>query len=234
MKPTAKDFGFAFFLCVIFGVSSFAGEVREEFDAPKLDTTLWEITTAGDASFEINDGKLLLISDGVADGVFLYYIRKIGQEDITIEVTVDPSGIKDAGAIGFTKELLTATVNTDINPQFIATFMGVKPIGCYLMDDANQAQLALSADYDAEQHIFKMEIAGDKITFSIDQEDVGELKREEPERYFTITPDPYTSHYTGSVSIDSIRIAGPNVQAVGPHAKLAATWGSIKSLSENR
>jgi len=44
-----------------------------------------------------------------------------------------------------------------------------------------------------------------------------------------ITPDPYTSHYAGIISIDSIRIAGPNVQAVQPESKLAATWGSIKN-----
>ena len=231
MKSAAKYFGFAlsFLLYVIPCVSSLAGEVREEFDSPELDPNLWEITTAGDASYEIDNGKLILISDGVQDGIFLYYKRKIGKEDIAFEITLDPFGIKDAGAIGFTKELLTPTVNTDVNPQFIATFMGVKPIGCYLMDETGQAQLALSADYDAEQHIFRTEIAGDKITFSIDQEDVGELKREVPERYFMITPDPYTSHYAGSISIESIRITGSNVQAVEPHAKFAATWGSIRS-----
>lgn len=231
MKPTAKNCGFAsfFLLCLIVGLSSFAGEIKEDFDSPKLDSNFWKITTAGKASFEIEKGKLILTSDGVSDGIFLYYVRKIEKEDITFEAALEPSGIKDAGAIGFTKKLLTPTVNTDINPQFIATFMGVKPTGCYLMDETGNAQLAMSANYDAEEHLFKTEIAGDKITFSIDQEEVGELKREAQERYYMITPDPYTSHYAGSISIDWIKIKGPSVRCAEPEAKLAATWGSIKS-----
>ena len=232
MKLKAKNVCIASFLCFIVGFSSFAGEIKEDFDSQKLDTKLWKATTAGKASFEIENGKLILTSDGVSDGVFLYYARKIEKEDIIFEIALDPSGIKDAGAIGFTKKLLTPTLNTDINPQFIATFMGVKPIGCYLMDETGSAQLAMSANYDAEEHLFKTEIVGDKITFSIDGEDVGELKREAPERYYMITPDPYTSHYAGSVSIDWIKIKGPNVQSVELEAKLATTWGSIKRNSE--
>ena len=164
----AKHIRFAFLsaLCFIFAFSSFAGEIREEFDSPGLDPNLWEITTAGEASFEIDNGKLILTSDAVEDGIFLYYVRKIGGENITIEVNLDPSEIRDAGAIGFTREMLTPTVNTDINPQFIATFMGVKPIGCYLMDEANQAHLDLSADYNPEEHLFRTEMAGDRIIFS--------------------------------------------------------------------
>ncbi len=231
MKPKAKNVGFAafFLLCTIVGFSSFAGEIKEEFDSPKLDANLWKVTTAGKASYEIDNGKLILTSDEVSDGIFLYYARKIEKEDIVFEVALDPSGIKDAGVIGFTRELLTPTVNTDINPQFIATFMGVKPVECYLMDETGNAQLAMSANYDPEQHLFRTEIAGDKITFSIDQERVGELKREVPERYYMITPDPYTSHYAGSISIDSIKIKGPNVQSVELEAKLATTWSSIKN-----
>ena len=226
----SKNLGFAFFLLFfIVEFSSFAGEIREEFDSPKLDPNLWKVTTAGKASFKIEQGKLVLTSDGVPDGVFLYYTRKIEKEDITFEVALDPSGIKDAGAIGFTKKLLTPTVNTDINPQFIATFMGVKPTGCYLMDETGSAQLAMSANYDAEEHLFRTEIAGDEIAFSINGEDVGELKRETSERYYMITPDPYTSHYAGSISIDWITIKGVNVRAIEPEAKLAKTWGDIKS-----
>ena len=91
------------------------------------------------------------------------------------------------------------------------------------------AQLAMSANYDPKQHLFRTEIAGDKIKFSIDQEEVGELKREAPERYYMITPDPYTSHYAGSISIDWIKIKGPNVQSVELEAKLATTWCNIKN-----
>ncbi|MBM3234971.1 hypothetical protein FJZ31_01600 [Candidatus Poribacteria bacterium] len=231
MKPKANNLGFAFcfLLCLIVGFSSFAGEVREDFDSQKLDSNLWKVTTAGKASFTIDKGKLILTSDGVTDGIFLYYVRKIEKEDITFEVALDPSGIKDAGAIGFTKKLLIPTVNTDINPQFIATFMGVKPAGCYLMDETGNAQLAMSANYNPEQHIFRTEIAGDKITFFIDQKEVGELKREVSERYYMITPDPYTSHYAGSISLDWIKIKGPNVQSVEIEATLATTWGKRKS-----
>ena len=233
MKPTTKNVRLAsfFLLCLIVGFPSFAGEIKEEFDSPKLDPNLWKVTTAGKASYKIEQGKLILTSDGVEDGIFLYYVRKIEKEDITIEATLNPSGIKDAGAVGFTAKLLTPTVNTDINPQFIATFMSVKPTGCYLMDETGKAQLALSANYGAEQHLFKIEIAGDKITFSIDQKKVGELKREAPERYYMMTPDPYTSHYAGGISIESIKITGPNVQSVEPKSRLATTWGRIKAVN---
>ena len=100
------------------------------------------------------------------------------------------------------------------------------------MDEANQAQLEMSANYDAEEHLFRTEITGNKIAFSIDGEEVGELDREVAERYYMITPDPYTSHYTGTISIDSIRIAGMNVQAVQPESRLAATWGSVKNQDQ--
>ncbi|HHZ91116.1 TPA: hypothetical protein EYN65_11475 [Candidatus Poribacteria bacterium] len=78
MKPITKNFGFAFFFlsCLIVGLTSFAGEIKEEFDSPKLNPKLWKVTTVGRASFKIEKGKLILTSDNVEDGIFLYYIRK--------------------------------------------------------------------------------------------------------------------------------------------------------------
>lgn len=100
-----------------------AREINEEFNSPQLDLNRWKTATAGKALFKIDKGKLILTSNNVADGIFLYYIRNMGKEDIIIEVTLNPTGIKNAGAVGFTTKRLTLTVNTDINPQFIATFM---------------------------------------------------------------------------------------------------------------
>jgi len=88
----------------------------------------------------------------------------------------------------------------------------------------------LSANYDVKQHLFSIEISGDNMVFSIDQKKVGVLKREASERYYMITSDPYTSHYSGSISIDWIRMAGANVRAAEPRAKLATTWGRIKDI----
>jgi len=206
----AKNSGLVcfFLVCLIVGFTAEAGEIREEFDSPELDPGIWKITTSGKASFKIEKGKLILTSDGVEDGIFLYYVRKIGNEDIVFEAVLDPSEIRDAGAIGFTKEILTP--------------------GCYLFDENLSAHLDMKADYNPGQHVFRTEIAGDKITFSVDQKKIGELKREAPERYYMISPDPYTSHYAGGMSIDSIRVTGANV-VVKPESRLAVTWGSIKS-----
>jgi len=226
----AKNSGLVcfFLVCLIVGFTAEAGEIREEFDSPELDPGIWKITTSGKASFKIEKGKLILTSDGVEDGIFLYYVRKIGNEDIVFEAVLDPSEIRDAGAIGFTKEILTPDINTKINERWLATFMGVKPSGCYLFDENLSAHLDMKADYNPGQHVFRTEIAGDKITFSVDQKKIGELKREAPERYYMISPDPYTSHYAGGMSIDSIRVTGANV-VVKPESRLAVTWGSIKS-----
>jgi hypothetical protein len=45
------------------------------------------------------------------------------------------------------------------------------------------------------------------------------------------SPDPYTSHYTGSVLIDFIKISGPGAEelAVEPEGKLATAWARIKA-----
>ena len=73
-----KEFRFCFLFSFISHcwTNLFAEEIKEEFDSPKLNPKLWKVTTVGRASFKIEKGKLILTSDNVEDGIFLYYIRK--------------------------------------------------------------------------------------------------------------------------------------------------------------
>jgi len=50
------------------------------------------------------------------------------------------------------------------------------------------------------------------------------------ERYFYITPDPYASHYTGSVKVEYIKISGPGAAALSINEldKITTTWAKIK------
>lgn len=205
-----------------------SGEIKELFDSPKIDPNLWRIETAGKASHKIENGKLILISEAVSDGIAIYYNRAISNEDMIIKVVANPSQIKDAGVIGFTDKVITPTLNTDVNPRFRNSFMGVKPTGCYLFDDNGKAFLDLKADYKPDYHEYEIQLLGDKVIFSIDGKEIGALKRGSPERYFIVSPDPYTSHYIGSIEIDSIRLIGSNLSVVNQKDGIAIAWGYIK------
>lgn len=213
-------------LCVQSGMS---GQIKELFDSPKLDSNLWRIEAAGKASHKIENGKLILISEAVTDGIAIYYTKMITKEDMTIEVIANPSLIKDAGVIGFTDKIITPTLNTDVNPRFRNSFMGVKPTGCYLFDDNGKAYLDLKADYKPDYHKYEIQLLGDKVIFSIDGQEIGTLKRESPERYFIISPDPYTSHYAGSIEIDSIRLIGSALSVINKEDRIAIAWGKVKT-----
>ena len=69
-----------------------------------------------------------------------------------------------------------------------------------------------------------------KITFYLNGEEVGEVDKNQDvkSRYLYITPDPYTSHYAGTIAIEYVELTGPTLQ-VEPLGKFASTWGEIKN-----
>ena len=71
-----------------------------------------------------------------------------------------------------------------------------------------------------------------KITFFLNGEEVGEVDKnpDVESRYFYITCDPYTSHYSGEVAVEYVKFSGPGAPnlAVEPMDKLSTTWGRMK------
>lgn len=71
-----------------------------------------------------------------------------------------------------------------------------------------------------------------KVTFVVNGKTIGEVdeNKDVKQRYFFITSDPYTSHYTGEAKIEYVKISGPGALslAVNQSGKLATTWAEIK------
>lgn len=218
---------------------SLMAEAIEEFDLPKLDEELWEMKLEGDASFEIEDGILTMISPGVDSGAMLYYPVNVDDLDITFEVDLDTSGLVDNITVGFVAELMEPQINTDINNQWEANFFFV-PANWYIKQDPvvigekppNPPEL--QGPFDPGWNTVKIESSASKgaIKFFLNGKEVGEVDKnpDVESRYFYITCDPYTTHYSGEVAIESVIFGGtgaPNL-AVNPAGKLAATWGAMK------
>lgn len=214
-------------------------EVVEEFDLPRLNEELWDMQIVGDAEFEISDGILTMTSPSVDSGAMVYYPVNVEDVDITFEVKLDTSGVVDNITVGFIADLMEPQINTDINNHWEANFFFV-PANWYIKQDPvvigekppNPPEL--QGPYDLGWNVVKIDSSESKstITFFLNGEEVGEVEKnqEVQSRYFYITCDPYTSHYTGAVAIDYIKIGGPGAPtlAVQPTGKLATTWGKEK------
>ena len=212
----------------------------DDFNSPELDKKVWDLQTAGKASYEIKGGTLNIESPAVESGAMLYHPRNIQDEDITFEIKVNVSELGDNISMGFIADLLEPQINDVINNNLEATFyfvpanwyikqdpvvIGEKPPnppgmeGQYNVGDWNVVQIDLSK-------------SKGKITFYINGKEAGQVDRNKDvkERYFYLTPDPYTSHYTGGCEIDYIKISGPGAASlsVEPERKIASIWGQIK------
>ncbi len=228
----------ALFIFLAIGQSSIA-IIVDEFDAPKLDEKLWQMEAVGKASFEIEDGILVMSSPTVDSGIMLYSPVNFEDVDVTFEVKLETSGLVDNITVGFIAEVMEPQINTDINNHWEANFFFV-PANWYIKQDPvvigekppNPPDLL--GPFDIGWNTVKIDSSETrgKITFFLNGEEVGEVDKnpDVEERYFYITSDPYTSHYTGDVLIEYIKISGPGaiLLAVEPVDKLAATWGDIK------
>ena len=180
-------------------------------------------------------------SPATESGAILYHPRNLQNVDITFEIKMDPSGIKDGNiSVGFMAALLEPQINTEINNNIESTFyftldkwyikqdpvvVGQKPPnppgmeGQYKKGDWNVVQIDFSK-------------SEGKITFYINGKEAGQVDRNKDvkERYFYLSPDPYTSHYAGELEVDYIKVSGPGTAglAVEPAGKIASIWGQIK------
>ena len=211
---------------------SIAGTYREEFDGSKLDTTLWEAMVEGDASYEIANGEITMISPDVPDGLLIYWRGgDITDEDFSFEISaiVSPD-TNNAALIAFIREDLPPTLNTDINAQWKNMFWcGSNTPGWYINNDDWQRTEAEGPELEG---VWRAEIVGDKIYHYFDGEEVGVIDKIPEERYVCFGPDTYTTHYSGSMIVDYIELSGPTVKdaAVDASGKLATAWGMLKTV----
>jgi len=222
------------FLCISATIAnlSFSGEVFDDFNKPTLNNELWVVKTAGKGKFEIKGGKLSLLSPKVPDGVMLYWNDKIAENEFIAEAKADTSGIKDGGIVlGFIDEMLTPTVNTTINSHWLAHFVSRGVAGWYINDDdySHEGDTKNKTGNETDA-IWKIEIKNGKITFYVDNKKIVTTdKTKTGPRYLTMSPDTYTSHYSGDLVIDWIKLSSPAILSVHPADKLSVTWGFIKN-----
>jgi len=228
-------------LILLIAVQDSVAEAVDEFDLPGLNEELWDMQIVGDAEFEISDGILTMMSPSIDSGAMVYYPVNVEDVDITFEVNLDTSGVVDNITVGFIADLMEPQINTDINNHWEANFFFV-PANWYIKQDPvvigekppNPPDL--QGPYDPEWNVVKIDSSESKstITFFLNGKEVGEVEKNQDvqSRYFYITCDPYTSHYTGEVAIDYIKIGGPGAPtlAVQPTGKLTTTWAREKQI----
>jgi len=226
------------FLCftlVSFGwiSTAMAGTLIEEFDNANLDERYWEMRTEGDASYEIADGQLTMTSPGVADGALLFWQGgDLTNGDLTVEIKATVAANTDnAAVLAFLTADLPPTVNTDINVAWLSiAWCGKNTPGWYVNNEIVQGTGTKLTDAAGPEFegIWKAEIKGDKVHFYFNDEEVTVVDKREDTRYLCFGPDTYTSHYSGEMTIDWIKLSGPTIADIESAGKLPAAWGEIK------
>jgi hypothetical protein len=207
--------------------TSIAGVFTEDFDSKQLDETQWVIKTEGKASYQIADGKLILTSPAVADGIILFYKTPI-TKDITIEARLDTSQITNDGSFGFTDEIIPPMLNTD-NHQHSRAQIYFNADQWHTLTDGVHVDGGVNVQDKAGWHVFKVEIKKETISFLVDDKALFETEKILDKRFWAVTPDWYTSHYSGILTVDWVKLSGDEVKAVESANKLAATWGILKT-----
>lgn len=224
-----------------FCVSSFAGELFDDFVLDELDGDAWWVKTTGEAVAEVKNGELILSSFDVGDSIFLFYKEPIPPgEPITMEVRMNLKTNPDDGWFGFLRDFPgDSHVNTLINTLKDATMFFVYGGGGATQprgeDALREADVYIKAD---EFHTFKIEVTDKEYRMEIDGDEVHEGKRNDAQytnRVFYITPDGFDSHYgQASYVVDWIRLSGPTIPqrtiGVGGLGKLSTTWGRMKQF----
>lgn len=210
--------------------SAIAAEYLEEFDSKNLDPKIWEIKSEGDASFSIEDGQLTMTSPGVPDGILLYWRGSdIEEEDFTVEIKASvAANTNNAGVIAFIKQDLPPTLNTTINAEWKNMFWcGTNTPGWYINDDNWSSTGVNGPEFEG---VWKAEIKSNEIICYFNDEEVVTIDKIKEDRFLCFGPDTYTSHYSGEMTIDWIRLSGNSVPAlaVEPAEKMSTTWGRIR------
>lgn len=226
-------------VCLVTFLSPLMAEVIDEFDRPTLNPDLWAMKQVGKASYLIKDGLLTMTSPDVNSGIMLYFPQNINDVDITFEMKLDISGVVDGIYCASIAKLMEPQVNTDINSNWLASFWVTANKWLIKQDPVVIGQIPpnpFEGPVDPKKTLIA-EItyskSKGKVTVVLNGKEIGVVDKNQAikERYFYLSPDHYTSHYTGEVKIDYVKISGPGATellAVDPLGKLATTWGEIK------
>ena len=208
-----------------------SSEYLEEFDNKDLDPNLWEMKVENGATYVIDNGQLTMTSPAVADGILLYWRGcDVTDQDFTVEIKAHVAqDTNNAAVIAFIKDDLPPTVNTTINPEWKTMFWcGTDNSGWYINDDSWQRTNAKGPEFEG---VWKAEIKGDKIHCYFNDEEVTVVDKVKEPRFLCFGPDTYTSHYSGEMTIDWIKLSGPLVPAaaIDSRDKLPTVWCRLRS-----
>lgn len=205
-----------------------AGEFVEEFDGNVLNEDIWEMRAEAGASYKIENGTLTMTSPGVSDGILMYWKGDVDSADFTVEIkaTVAPN-TNNAAVIAFLDQDLPPTLNSTINPEWMGmVWCGANTPGWYINDD-NWTNTGVKGP--ELEGIWKAEIKGNKIHFSFNGQEAVVVDKVAEDRFLCFGPDTYTSHYSGEMAIDWIKVSGATITAVEPTRKLPVMWGELRS-----
>ncbi|MGB9596315.1 MAG: hypothetical protein ACPL7B_08545 [Candidatus Poribacteria bacterium] len=225
----------------LFLVSNYLiAQVIDDFNSPNLDKKLWEMRKVGKASYEIKDGILIMSSPSIESGIILYHPRNIVDMDINFEIKINTAGLVDNIVCGSLAEIMDPQLNDNINNNLEASlFFTVDK--CYVKQDpvvigqkppnpAGMESQYERSGWNIVQISFNR--SKGKVTFIINGKIVGEvdINKDVKQRFFFITSDPYTSHYTGEAKIEYVKFSGQGALslAVSKIDKLPVTWAKIK------
>lgn len=213
-------------LHLIFAFKTLGGEITDEFSSPQLNEDIWVIMKVGDASYNIKDGKLFLTSPKPTDGIILYYNEEVREPGFFFEVRVDSSGIIDSGYVTTTKVMTPPEESNTYNPLRLGQFR-LKPDSWRVRDE--NIETILDGNVKG-MHTYRIELGKDTLKFYFEDKEVAEIPKVAESRFFSVSPDPYSTDYSGQLVVEYIKISAPWIIAVEPSDKLAITWGNVKAL----
>lgn len=226
-KSTVAYLFIALSLLVLSTFETLGGELTDEFNSPKLNEELWVIKKVRDASYKIKEGKLILSSPKVSDGIILYYKEEVSKPGFSFEAKLDSSGIANSGYVTTMKTMTPPEASNVYNPLRLGQFR-LKPTAWRVRDE--NIQTVLDGNVTPGMHAYKIELDKNTLKFYFDGKQVAEIPRVVEKRFFSVSPDPYADDYSGELVIEYIKIAAPWIQAsVSTSGKLASIWGGIKS-----
>jgi len=217
-----------------------AATFKDDFNNKNLDK-MWVVKAVGKASYEIKDGLMIQKSPGVSDGFNLCYNIPL-KGDVTFEAKIDASAMVDEatsgyGNMGFYDDMIEPMANTDSHLHWMEVFYCNSQQMAGVINDGKPAagwnRVIPHGPITAGWHVWRVEVKGGHAKFFIDGVMSGEGDNVVKDRYFIIGVDPYTSHYSGTWSIDYVELTGDSVQsstsAVESSGKMAITWGVLKA-----
>ena len=220
------------FIIVIWNSYVIAGTYREEFNGNKLDENIWEMKTAGQASYKVENGQLTMTSPADADGILLYWRGgDVSNGDFSVEVKVKVAqNTNNAAIIASIKKDISPTLNTAINPEWKTVFWcGSNTPGWYINNDSWKNSGIKGPELEG---VWKIALTGDTFRCYFNGSEVVVFDKVQEPRFLCFGPDVYTSHYAGEMTVDWIELSGPmitNITSVTAERKLSNLWGNIKN-----